>query len=427
MSLRPALLLALLFGLLVAYLTALNPAGVHIPPVGGPAYAIPLLLLLLGTFLVGGTLGFVLGMFRDVARSYRDHWRTRRARQGETLDQLYHHGVDAQRAGRAVEATQAYEVLRAQPVHIEALIRLGEMARQRGDLPGALEYHLQALQTEESVDALLLVASDYQALGRTDDAVRIYERILARNPEHGIALRGLRDIAAGLGRWREALHAQERLIRVAVREDRVAEEGWLAGIQYELGRALLAAGDVQGAASSLRDALRTQSDFLPAALALGDAHIKAGETREALRVWERALGTGPALPLLSRMERLHRDDGRPDRVIALYQGAATRRPEDIAVAFGLGRAYFELAMLDEAAEQFQKLEVQTPDLSAIHAYLGAILERRGQIRDAFEEYRRALRFPDSFEWPHRCVACGATHPFWVDRCPSCRRWNTSRS
>ena len=215
-------------------------------------------------------------------------------------------------------------------------------------------------------------------------------------------------------------------MRVAPREDRLAEEAWLAGIQYELGRALLAAGDAPGAASRLRDALRTRSDFLPAALALGDAHVKAGETREALRVWERALETEPIPPLLSRIEQLYRADGRPARVIALYQEAATRRPDDLAVAFGLGRAYFELAMLDEATEQFQKIEVQAPDLPAVHAYLGAIFERHGQIREAFEEYRRALRFPGSFEWPHRCVACGATLPSWFDRCPSCRRWNTSR-
>ncbi len=159
---------------------------------------------------------------------------------------------------------------------------------------------------------------------------------------------------------------------------------------------------------------------------LGDALVKAGETREALRVWERALETEPIPPLLSRIEQLYRADGRPARMISLYQNTATRHPGNLAVAFGLGRAYFELAMLDEAAEQFQKLEVQAPDLPSIHAYLGAIFERHGQIREAFEEYRRALRFPENLEWPHRCVACGATQPCWFDRCPACRRWNTSR-
>ncbi len=113
-------------------------------------------------------------------------------------------------------------------------------------------------------------------------------------------------------------------------------------------------------------------------------------------------------------------------MISLYRNALDRHPDNLALAFGLGRVYFELAMLDEAAEQFQKMEVRAPDMPLIHAYLGAILERRGQYRDAMEEYRRALRLSESVQWPHHCSACGVLHPRWVDRCPTCRRWNTSR-
>ena len=78
-------------------------------------------------------------------------------------------------------------------------------------------------------------------------------------------------------------------------------------------------------------------------------------------------------------------------MIALYRYAAERMPDDLALAAALGRVYFELEMLDEAAEQFEKLEVRAPDLPVVHAYLGAVFERRGETRDAFEEYRRALR------------------------------------
>jgi tetratricopeptide (TPR) repeat protein len=378
-SLRLALLLALLSGLLVAYLTALNPGGVPVTLAGGSAYDPPLLPVIVGTLLVGTTFGFVLGILRDAGRSYQDRRRARHA-----------HGADT----------------------------LGEPSRP--------EVQAQAPGAEERIETLLAVARDHQALGRTDDALQMYRRVLARGHDHVAALRGLRDLMAEHGRWREALATQERLIRIIPREGRAAEEAWRAGIQYELGRALLAAGDQSGAVSRWREALRARPDFLPAALALGDAHVKAGEAREARRVWERALETEPIPPLLSRVGQLYRADGRPARMIALYQDAALRHPEDLATAFGLGRAYFELAMLDEAAEQFQKLEAQAPDLSSIHAYLGAILERHGHIGEALEEYRRALRFPESFEWPHHCVACGAAHPSWLDRCPSCRLWNTSR-
>jgi hypothetical protein len=83
-------------------------------------------------------------------------------------------------------------------------------------------------------------------------------------------------------------------------------------------------------------------------------------------------------------------------------------------------------MLDEAAEQFQKLEVQAPDPPPIHAYLGAIFRRQGQVREGFAGYRRAIPWLEGLEWPHRCAACGAAQPYWFERCAACRRRNTSR-
>lgn len=427
MSLRLGLLLALLFGVLVAYLTALNTTGVRVTLGGGWTYELPLVALLVGAFLAGAALTFVLATLRDLGRTFHDYRRGRRARRAETVNEIYRRGMEAQLAGRADEAAQAYEeVRRREPTHAQASLRLGELAWERGDAPAALNHSLDALRVEEQPGTLLRVADDYKRLDRTEDAVQMYQRVLERDRDHLAALRSLRDVAAGHGRWNDALAAQERLIRVAPRGDRAAEEAWLAGIQYELGRGLLAGGDAPGAVSRFRDALRVRPDLLPAALALGDAHLESGDAREALRVWERALETQPAPPLLSRIERLHRAEGRPARMISLYQDAAARHPENLAVAFGLGRVYFELAMLDEAAEQFQKLEVQAPELSSLHAYLGAIFERHGQAHEAFEEYRRALRFPEGFEWSHRCLVCQVSQPSWFDRCPSCQRWNTAR-
>jgi lipopolysaccharide biosynthesis regulator YciM len=335
--------------------------------------------------------------------------------------------VDAQLAGKAGEAAEVYrEVLDREPGHAEASRRLGELARQRGDAQSALTHDLQALRAEERPETMLAVADDYRRLGRPDDAIAVYQRVLARDRTHLTALRGLRDIAVERERWLEALEAQERLVQSAGRDERAQEEAWLAGIQYELGRAALARGDAAGAIGRFREALRVRPDFVPAALALGDAQVGAGDAREAQRVWERAVEHQPALPLLARLEQLFRSEGRPTRMIALYQAAAARQPDNLALAFGLGRVYFELAMLDEAAEQFEKMEVRAPTLPSVHAYLGAIFERRGQVPEALEEYRRALRLGESFEWPHRCARCGAAHPRWIDRCPSCRHWGTSK-
>jgi tetratricopeptide (TPR) repeat protein len=338
-SIRLGLVVGLLFAIIVTYLASINPSRVRLALGGDWAVDVPLMALVVGVFGAGAALALVLGLLRDLTRSYV--------------------------RGAAVS-------------------------------PGSP------------------VAPDAEVVAPL------------RGPEP-IPARAGRDALIERRRWAEALAVQTQLLPTVPREERAAEEAILAGLHYEIGRERLERGDLTGATSQLKEALRVQPDFVPAALLLGEAHLKAGEPRDALRVWERAAeAPQPALPVLARIEQRHREEGRPTRMISLYRNALDRHPDDLALAFGLGRVYFELAMLDEAAEQFQKMEVRAADLPLIHAYLGAILERRGQFRDAMEEYRRALRLSDSVQWPHHCGGCGALHPRWVDRCPSCRRWNTSR-
>jgi lipopolysaccharide biosynthesis regulator YciM len=277
----------------------------------------------------------------------------------------------------------------------------------------------------QAIDAMRR-AHDARQGGRLDEARTLYRYVLQRWPHHADALRGLRDLAIEARDWDEAVAIQRRLLTAAPPTDRAVESEWLAVGHYELGRLELARGNPAAAITHFKAALKADREFLPAVLALGDAHESAGDHREAVRSWERAAETRPALPLLARLERVYRRDARPSRMIALYRTASERVPDDLALAGALGRVYFELEMLDEAAEVFEKLEVRAPDLPVVHAFLGAVFERRGDARDAFDEYRRALRLGRAFDWPHHCQACGAMAPTWQDRCPQCQRWNTLR-
>ena len=233
-----------------------------------------------------------------------------------------------------------------------------------------------------------------------DEARTLYRYVLQRWPHHADALRTLRDLAIDDRDWDDAIGLQERLLEIAPPADRasrvlVARGGLLRARAPGAARGARPAA----AAGHFKAALRADRDFVPAAVALGDAYEAAGDHREAIRTWERAAETQPALPLLARLERAYRQDARPSRMIALYRNAAARAPDDLALAAALGRVYFELEMLDEATEQFEKLEMRAPDMPVVHAFLGAVFERRGEARAAFDEYRRALRLGHAFDWP----------------------------
>ena len=283
-----------------------------------------------------------------------------------------------------------------------------------------------AASDDAATSALLQQAQDARRLRHNDEAGTLYRLILQSHRGHLGALRGLRDLSVEARRWREALDAQQRILGTIGSTERSPETEWLAVIYYELGRAEVARANASAGLGHFKSAARADRLFLPAALALGDAYELTGDHREAVRAWERAAEVFPALPLLARLERAYRQEGRPSRMIALYRAAVERAPDDLALAVALGRVFFELEMLDEAADQLEKVEVRIPGSPVVHALLGAVFERRGQIREACDEYRRALQLGHAFDWPHRCEACGAGGPMWQDRCGQCQRWNTLR-
>jgi len=354
MRVRLGLLLVLLFGALVTYLTAVNPSRVRVALSPSLAYELPVMALAVGAFLAGVCVALFGVLLRDLGRSFR--------------------GLRVARAAGSAER----------------------------------------------------LAEDYRRLGRIDDALDTYRQIVQRDKDHATALRAIRELTGSAGRWEEALEVQERLVSLAADRERPVELGWLAGIRYEIGKARMSEGKLAEGRRHFSEAVRADRTFLPAHLALGETWERAGERREAIRIWRHAADVAPAPVLLQRLEQAYRAEARPSQMIALYREALDRAPQDLALAFALGRVYFELEMLDEAADQFQKLEVRAPDLAPIHAFLAAIYERRGHAVEAFEEYRGALRLAQAFDWPHRCSACGAAHARWYDRCPACGRWNTSR-
>jgi tetratricopeptide (TPR) repeat protein len=280
---------------------------------------------------------------------------------------------------------------------------------------------------DPEVLTILGEADEARRAGRPDDARKSFRRALERRRNEPTALRGLRDLALEAGSWREALEFAERAVGAGGGSGRDADIQALAAVHYQLGRGELDDGHAAASIAHFRSALRTDREFVPASVALGDALEQMGDHREAIRTWERAVEGRPALPLLARLERAYREEGRPSRMIALYRAAAERVPEDLSIAVGLGRVYLELEMLGEAADQFERIETRAPDHPAVHAYLGAVFERRGEMREACEEYRRALRLADGFTWPLRCAGCSGSAGVWADRCPHCGRWNMLRS
>jgi tetratricopeptide (TPR) repeat protein len=114
--------------------------------------------------------------------------------------------------GNAKEAVdQLQTALRINPNHLKARLLLGETLLEQGALDEAVAHLEEALRHDEAaaryslIRALLAQGEEVQRAGREDDALAIYQRVLAISPRELVAREKVEGIQ--LVRRKRALEA----------------------------------------------------------------------------------------------------------------------------------------------------------------------------------------------------------------------------
>ncbi len=248
-------------------------------------------------------------------------------------------------------------------------------------------------------------AGDLPLLSETG---RAYEDVLAdpRDPEVN-------------GRLAVLLHRSGDLARAELfyRRASLLEAGEFAWI-YRMAVVQLARDDYDAGVATLRHALRLEPDYAAARFRLGLAALRMGNRVEAEESARRLLEAGHAAWghwLLGR-SALERD--APQEALEEFQAACEAYPQFGAAHRGWGAAALALGREEEAREQFllaRRNRFRAPELTdpllaevlgdeiwpwqALRA--GYEREERGELEEAAEVYRRALRLDP------RCAAAHA--------------------
>jgi arylsulfatase A-like enzyme/Tfp pilus assembly protein PilF len=234
------------------------------------------------------------------------------------LDRAVHQAVDAFGAGRAAEAAQIYEqIIARRPDMAIAYRHLAFVERQLGHLEGAADVLQRAVKAgvtqpglladlggyltdtgrvaqgiqlleplagdpHADADTLNTLAIAYARAGRPADAGRLFERVLAINPESSVPLENLGVLALERGDLAGAQQRFESAVRIDPQSSRahsglgavaqrggnrkVAIEEWARAVQldrsnfdalYNLGVTLAAVGQMSAARPYLEQFLRT--------------------------------------------------------------------------------------------------------------------------------------------------------------------------
>ncbi len=415
---------------LLAVLGARNEDLLEAPFRVTPTVSVPLWAALAAAFL-GGLLTFLVSFLLRGSANLVQRWRQLQGhRAGRAARDQYSRGVDAVLEGREEKALEHFRTVLAQnPDHFDALVKIGAVLRSLKRLPEAVEMHKAAHRLrQEDLEPLYELVKDYEAQHEIGKAKVVLNRIVELRPRRALsAYRKLRKLAMQEGDWERACQLQE-LVEQRVGKDSeklAAEARYAVGIRYEMASRAASEGRQKEALGALRRILRDHPDFAPAHLRVGEILRGLGSADEAIQTWTAGFEQTGSPAFLVRLEEHFLREEHPEGAIEALQNAVVRSPrkKDGLARLFLAKLYLRLEMIDEAHRELRTLAARADSSPTLHAFLGFVLERRGQHREAAAEYRRVVQDMDCMRLLYRCQVCEERYAGWSERCGTCGEWN----
>jgi len=273
--------------------------------------------------------------------------------------------------GNVNEAVHAYQrALELDPGSGDAYLALADVYITNEELEKAADALQSYLDVHgEETEVLYYLGGILSDLNRRDEALEIFDRVIARDPKHARA-------------WfhKGRLEAQEPETMeqaLASFEGSIELDPGYAHTYYHYGMLLGKLGRSDEAIAALQKAIELSPDLSEAFYSLGNLLSREGRTEEATEY-------------LERFQVLRDEQTR--------LGENRRRA---AAALGEGRELLEQNRLEEAVQAFLELTELDPKNHQGYSYLAKTYRSLGQVDVAIAYIRRAMELaPGAAEYPY---------------------------
>ncbi|MAE67205.1 MAG: hypothetical protein CMJ18_23335 [Phycisphaeraceae bacterium] len=249
------------------------------------------------------------------------------------------------------------------------------------------------MDSGEAIASILARGMKAHQAGRLDEAERLYQEILQRDPAQADALHltGVRCFQTG--RLDEAIDWITKAIASAPARPEFHDN---------LGGVLAAAGRDDEAATAFEEAIRLKPDFAKAHFDLGSLHKSANRLDASRRCLERAIEIDPRYTAaMNNLANVYRALGEFDRGRTILERALAIRPGYANALVNLGLVLQETERFDESAACFEQVLASHPDHAAAHNNLANALKEAGRVDDAIDHARRAVEADPGLVEAHR--------------------------
>ncbi len=430
MTLKQIILL-LVFILLSVYIAFLNPHEVEVYLTQNFSLHMPMVILLLSFILVGALVTLTLNMILRVQSSFQrlqTFFRNRNiAKRNQWCEIQFEKGENAFASGNFERARAVFDkILEEFPNHVGALNYMGKIVRKEGNLDRALTLHLKAIQVApENVKVLDSLAEDYAEASLPAKEIQTLERISRNEPGSPTVLSRIRDAYIKKDDWKNAAVLQKRIVSlVRDKGEQEKEQQLLGRMLYQNGLMHWEKGQVESAMTEFKKALKSSEKCLPAYITLGDAFLKSGNRKNAIRTWQSGFSFTHSPVCLLKIQQVLHDEKDLKELVKIYQEAiehSHNSTKNTAVLL-LGMLYLEKEETDEA---IQTLESVPADKSILHSLLLANAYQQkhdtGQMEKASQS---AFNIVKESLVEYTCSKCKTRFKEWASHCPECKSWNS---
>lgn len=397
----------------------------------GPETSIPLWGALLTVFLAGFLPTGITLVFDTLRRDLGLRRERRRQREEEGLAAAFRRAVAFESDGQWNQAAAELEAyLAGKPDDFSGQLLYGCVLRQLGRCAEAIEVHRRAITVHPSSVCLLHeLAADHAERGEAEVAAEIESRIVREFPGFGLKVLKKRRCAALSRRdFAEAGRLHERVTEMLAGTGdamALARESSLAqGLAYQKGVRFLEEDRPAEAAALFGELLAHEPRFIPARIMLGESELLGDREEAAIAAWRAGYTETGSPVFLQRIEDYFIEQEEPMRAIETLRATIAEAGNDLLPRFYLGRLYYRLEMLDEAAKQLGSIEERIQSSPTYHFLIGRIHHRRGDLAKAVDSYGACLRQLEVGSAEFVCRVCQASSRDWSDSCLRCGSWNS---
>lgn len=390
------------------------------------AYEMPKIGLILLSVSCGAFFIFVVFFIRDTANLVNRIQLQKRHKKEEKIKEYYAKALNAIIRDKLPEAKESLqEVLKEEPEHIDALIRLGDLAIREEDYKTALKYYKKAYELDpKNIIPLFSLEDMMEKMHDNELALKYIEQILSIESDNMLAHYKMRNILEKMEKWQELINVQKKIIKLVPNTRKQEEEYKLIGYTYEYGRVSLEQGDIENSEKIFFSLIKSNPNFLPSYLGMVEVFISKGEVEEAISLIDKVYNEQKSKILLLRLEDLLISIGDPKRLIQFYLRAINNSPNDNELKILLGRVYYRLEMIDDAIEILSSIDATACVNPMLNCIKGILYLRRNQINKALSEFKELCPENKVSSINYKCKVCNSLFDEWAGRCSVCKSWNS---